>query len=75
MIGFEGGFWDAHVPHFYQAIDRIGLEYGAHTAVVFNGPGDRAKAKRAIVNWLDTDGNGELSDQERKKRAYHFRRP
>ena len=67
VIGFVGGFVrrddDRHIE--VQIIERLSRENPGIHAVVFENR-HTAEANREVLQWLDRDGNGQLSNKEKE---------
>jgi hypothetical protein len=67
VVGFVGGFVrpddDRHLE--VRMIERLAQDSPGVRAVVFENR-HTARAHKEILHWLDTDGNGRLSDREKR---------
>src|SRR3954466_5163636 len=67
VIGFVGGLLHHKVEHYMDVADELRARYGdrIRIEIVYNGRGDRKRALRLVHKWLDSDGDGKLSDAEK----------
>lgn len=67
VVGFLGGFVhsDDHRHVEVQLVQQLHEDYGSRAHVAIFANRQKEKAYAAIVNWLDADRDGTLSDEEK----------
>lgn len=68
LVAFIGGLLHHRVDHYQELAQRLKACYGdqIRVEIVFNGPRDKHRAMRAVSEWLDTDGDHQLSNAEKQ---------
>jgi hypothetical protein len=69
VIGFVGGFVHSNdIRHAeVQLAEKLRTGYSGHAHVSIFGNHHRDDAYNAVMKWLDSDGNGGISDSERRQ--------